>query len=104
MTAKTSQKLADVLRAAKFEELAKRAELDEFHDFLSEHATPTLMLDNELVAIIKNRGLKERAHVAAHHIRMRLHDGEFDASREESDAWAESPDGRETFNRLVKGE
>jgi len=27
-------------------------------------------------------------------------DGEFDASKEESDAWAASPEGQETFRQL----
>jgi hypothetical protein len=30
----------------------------------------------------------------------RVKDGDFDASKEESDAWAASPDGQETFRQL----
>ncbi len=85
MTAKTSQKLADDLRAAGLEDLAKRAEADEFHDFLSERATPSMDLAEELVA------------ADAREILTRHLSGEYDASLEESDEWAQSPEGQETF-------
>ena len=104
MTAATSQKLADVLRAAGFEGLAERAETDEFHDFLSNHPLPDLVLDQELHVIASNQKFSERERLAAHHIRMRHHDGEFDASLAESDDWAESPEGHDAFRRLIKGE
>ena len=101
MTAKTSQHLADTLRAAGLEALAKRAEADEFHDFLSNHALPELTLDGELVAILRNaKELRQR--MAAQNIRERLHDGEFDASLAESDDWAESPEGRAAYRMLTE--
>lgn len=102
MTAPTSQKLADALKAAGFAGLAMRAEQDEFHDFLSPHALPELTLDDELVRIIGEQSHSERARLAAHHIRQRLHDGEFDADLAESDAWAASPDGQAAFDALAK--
>lgn len=104
MTAKTSQKLADTLRAAGFDDLAKRAEADEFHDFLSDDALSAVRLDNALVDIAKDASRSDRERIAASNIRMRHHRGEFDASKEESDAWAESPDGQEAFRRLARGE
>lgn len=103
MTAKTSQKLANTLRAAGFSELAVRAEADEFHDFLSPHAFPEMLLAMELAAIMTDPIRTTREQSAAHHIRQRLIDGEFDASREESDEWAASPEGQDAFNRLAKG-
>lgn len=104
MTAATSQKLADVLRAAGFETLALRAEQDEFHDFLSPHDLPTMTLDHELIGIIQNPAYETPQRRAAHYIRERLHEGEFDASKEESDDWADSPEGKDAFRRLAKGE
>jgi hypothetical protein len=104
MTAKTSQHLADVLRDAGFEDLAKRAERDEFHDFLSPHATPELLLAALLADLSTHPKVHERQRIAAHMIRQRLIDGEFDASLEESDAWAESPEGQAAFRELFKGE
>jgi len=102
MTAKTSQHLADTLRAAGFHTLADRAEADEFHDFLSPHDLPDLLLDQELRKLMHS--VDQREVTAAHNIRMRHHHGEFDASKEESDDWADSPDGQDAFRRLTKGE
>lgn len=102
MTARTSQKLADALRAAGFEQLAKRAELDEFHDYLSPHDLPEIMLDMELVAIIKGT-MSKKVKATAQAIRERLHQGDFDADKKESDDWAKSPDGQDTFKRLIDG-
>ena len=104
MTAATSQHLADVLRAAGFEGLAERAETDEFHDFLSNHALPAMTLDGELVVIIQSPAFDQRQRMAAYNIRQRLHDGDFDADLKESDDWADSPEGKDAFRRLAKGE
>lgn len=102
MTAATSQNLADTLRAAGFDELARRAETDEFHDFLSPHALPELTLDAALVQLIHTETGTKRE--AAKNIRARHHNGDFDASKEESDDWAAGPEGQDAFRRLVKGE
>lgn len=102
MTERTSQHLADVLRRAGFEGLACRAELDEFHDFKSRHDFPEMRLASELADIAGSPSFSERARLAAHHIRMRLIDGEFDADQAESEAWAESPEGQAAMNELVR--
>lgn len=94
MTAQSSQKLADALRAAGFETLAQRAELDEFHDYLSPHDLPAITLNIELAAL--GPGAKA--------IRARFLDGDFDATAEEGDAWAASPDGQDAFGRLIRGD
>jgi len=101
MTAKTSQKLADALRHAGLETLAKRAEQDEFHDFLSPHDMPTVTLANELVAIIHGK-VPGTMQDAARTVRNRLINGDFDASTEESDEWAASPEGQATIRRLIE--
>ena len=103
MTARTSQILADALREAGFEQLAKRAELDEFHDYLSPHDLPEMMLDLELIAIIKGT-LSPLARARAQEIRDRHHRGEFDADLKESDEWAASEDGQDAFRRLINGD
>jgi len=36
-------------------------------------------------------------------LRQRVIDGEFDASKAESDAWAASPEGRQAFRDLLGG-
>lgn len=103
MTAKTSQFLADALRSAGFEDLAKRAEADEFHDFLSSDALCSITLDNELLKIICDQRVPPGQRFAATMLRERHHDGEFDASVEESDEWAESVEGRDAYRRLAEG-
>jgi hypothetical protein len=95
MTAKTSEKLAVALEAAGLKALAIRARTDEFHDYLSDHVFPEL----ELVGLLLRAGTP-----AAMGLRRRVIDGEFDASREESDEWAASPEGQAAFAELVKGE
>lgn len=104
MTAKTSQHLADTLRTAGFEDLAKRAEADEFHDFLSDHTFPEMELDKELHKLTQDESLPVDSRAAAQSIRARHHQGEFDSSVEESDEWAESDAGKEAFRRLAGGE
>lgn len=101
MTAKTSQKLADALRAAGFEELAKRAEADEFHDFLSDDAMSSITLDTELAKIANDPKRTKRENTAAQMIRLRHHNGEFDADMKESDDWASSSEGQDAFKRLM---
>lgn len=102
MTAKTSQHLADTLRAAGFEDLAVRAEADEFHDFLSPHAFPEMELDRELLLLMGQPDKPEQFDKAAA-IRGRHHMGGFDASLEESDDWAASEDGQAVYNALKEG-
>ena len=101
MTAKSSQKLANALRKEGFEELAKRAELDEFHDYLSPHDFPEMQLDVELVAMIKDESRPAEQRDAAQRIREAHHDGAWDATKEESDRWAASPEGQAALRMLV---
>lgn len=104
MTAPTSRKLADALKAAGFAALATRAEADEFHEYFSPHGVPLMVLADELSAIIRTPSFSPRATQAAANIRARLIDGEFDASDEESDEWAGGEEGQETFRKLIEGE
>lgn len=103
MTAKSSQYLANTLRAAgpAFEGLAMRAEKDEFHDFLSPLDMPSIELDKALVGIIIAYGYTSPAR-AATELRKRHHNGDFDATPAESEEWAKSPDGQATFNALIE--
>lgn len=100
---RTRDKLAAELRkvaaqanddsARKYEAFAKRAETGEFDDYATPsdpaHACPITQLYTELT---KARLTKFAARVAS---------GEFDATQEESDEWAASPEGRETLGRLL---
>jgi hypothetical protein len=89
---KTRDKLAAELRkiaaqaspanAAKYEAFAKRAETGEFDDYADTYVCPITQLHAELTAA----GFTKFA--------SRVANGEFDATKEESDEWARSPSGQ----------
>jgi len=85
--------LAAELRKAGLPEMADRAASGWYHDFLSPLDTPTLAL----LADLATAGT-----TPAKALRQRVIDGEFDATQQESDEWADSPEGRETFKRLLR--
>lgn len=92
----SSRRLSTACRELGLENLAKRAYHDEFNDYFSPHAFPLLILVSELNKV-KNRWGVPR-------LIERVKEGEFDATRDESVAWAESPEGKETFSKLLRGE
>jgi hypothetical protein len=79
---------ASPTNAVKYEAFAKRAETGEFDDYGSMHAYPITQLHNELLAA----GFTKFA--------GRVANGEFDATKAESDAWAMSADGQAAFREL----
>ncbi len=95
---KTRHKLAAELRAVaakagpanaeRYEAFAKRAETGEFDDFGSMYACPITQLYNELTAA----GFTKFA--------ARVANGEFDATKEESDEWARSAEGQAIAKEL----
>lgn len=95
---KTRDKLAGELRkvaaqasaenAAKYEAFAKRAETGEFDDYAGTYACPVTQLYAELTAA----GFTKFA--------ARVANGEFDATKAESDEWARSPSGQEAAKQL----
>lgn len=103
MTAKTSENLAQVLDGVGLHDMAKLARLDHYHDYLSDDAMCSLTLEADLrAARDAQTDPIMRGQIEA--IRQRHLNGDFDASMEESDEWAASPDGQETFRKLIKGE
>lgn len=95
---KTREKLATELRkiaaiaspsnAEKYEAFAKRAETGEFDDYSDAHDCPITQLYKELSAA----GFTKFA--------ARVANGEFDATKEESDEWARSPSGQTAAKEL----
>ena len=95
---KTRYRLADELRkvaarsqpanASYFEEFAKRAETVEFDDYADTYVCPITQLHAELMAA----GFTKFA--------ARVANGEFDATKEESDEWARSASGQEAAKHL----
>lgn len=93
MTAPSSKKLARALDKAGYAALAERARGDEFHDFLSASATPVLDLYRAVSDMPQSP--------ARDAILARIRNGDFDATMEESEAWAHSEEGRATMERMV---
>jgi hypothetical protein len=90
----SSEKLAQALEATpELKELAARARRDEFHDFVGPHAMPQHTLVAEL---------REVGGPAAESIAQRVIQGEFDATKAESDAWMASPEGQATLAEMER--
>jgi len=75
-------------RASVYEAFAVRAATGEFDDYASTYVCPITQLYSELSAA----GLTKFA--------ARVANGEFDATKEESDEWVNSPDGQAALARL----
>lgn len=89
----TTEKLALALEEAGAPQaMVDAARGGRYDDFLSESATPI----HDLVWDADLHGL--------HGIADRAKNGDFDATAEESDAWANSAEGQATFARLMPGE
>lgn len=91
----TKDKLAEALDEIGLTEMAGRAREGYYHDFLSPLDFPELQLMSELM---------DARTPAALDLRQRVMNGEFDASREESEEWAASEEGKATFDRLRRGQ
>ena len=91
----SAMKLAAALRRAGLEDMAARAETGHYHDYLSPLDFPDLALLEELHQAAAQGNVAARALVARHM------NGDFDATKEESDTWARSPDGRAAFAALL---
>jgi len=103
MTARTSEKLAQVLENVGLAAMAEKARADYYHDYLSPLATPEMQLEEDLRNARDNCPDADRRQ-AIEMIRLRhIHEGEFDASKEESDDWAKSPEGQAAFSMLSPG-
>jgi hypothetical protein len=104
MTQRTSEILAQHLDAAGLDNLAARARQDEFHDFKSPHALPQhqLMyaLGIEAGKAQSLRHLERRDQILA--IQRGVMNGDFDATKAESDDWAVSPEGRDALDQLLR--
>jgi len=88
----TKDRLAQELRAINLEGMAVLASMGKYDDFLSDDAMAIVNLANELAKV---------GSVEALALRRRVIGGEFDATKEESDAWAASPEGQEAFRMLM---
>ena len=93
----TKDFLASELRKAGLMDMSIKAANGYYHDFLSPLATPCMQLAEDLHKV----GTPEAMALRERHI-----NGEFDATKEESDEWARGPEGQAAFAELIsaKGE
>lgn len=96
----TKDILAAALRDVGLDAMAERAATGFYHDFLSPLDLPELTLLDDL-AVAASRHPEKRGAIMA--LRERVKDGDFDATAEESDEWANSPEGKDAFRRLMEG-
>jgi hypothetical protein len=91
-TKATAERLAAAIREvateARHHRLANRAATGEFADYSDAHVCPI----TECHRLCRQYGL--------HSIADRLANGDFDASKEESDEWAHSPSGQAVAKQL----
>ena len=94
----TKDMLADALTGVGLDEMSAKARTGYYHDFLSPLALPEMALITALGAAATAHPDKADAIEA---LRKQVINGDFDASTEESEDWASSEDGQDTFSRLV---
>jgi len=91
----TKDMLAEELEKAGLTEMATKARGGYYHDFLSPLPDPAVTLANDLA---------QAGSPAALAIRSRHMNGDFDATLEESEEWASSPEGQEAQRKLMNKE
>lgn len=90
----TNEKLALALKDIGLTDMAKQAAQGYYHDFMSPLTLPELQLMHDLAEVGSDEAMA---------LRNRVMNGDFDASLEESEAWAQSDEGQEVFGRLFEG-
>ena len=94
----TKDKLALALTEVGLPEMAGRAAQGYYHDYLSPLDLPELTLIGDLAVAAS----KASNSAAIMNLRKRVMNGDFDASKTESDEWAASDEGQEAF-RMLRG-
>lgn len=95
----TKDKLAEALRAAGLSGMAEKAAEGYYHDYLSPLDAPCIQLATDLNQFARAPSNPRRAEAQA--LLERHIAGEFDATPEESEAWANSPEGRQALAMLT---
>lgn len=96
------EQLADDLMQAGLAEMSMAARAYRYHDFKSPLDLPSLALANELQAARKGASPDRQDKIAE--IYRRHMNGEYDATKAESDEWAAGPEGQDVFRRLARGD
>jgi len=94
----TKDLLADALAAVGLDAMADQARAGFYHDYLSPLDFPEMQLVEDLKNMADLKPNKDEIL----ELRDRVMDGEYDASIEESEEWAASQDGQDTFRKLIR--
>lgn len=81
--------------------MIKRARDGYYHDFLSPLATPEIQLVADLRGLADRPATPRNSRPLLRALAKAVIDGQYDASKEKSDAWARSPEGQATFAELT---
>jgi len=103
VTEHTTTKLARALTAIPGvpEEMTERARTGHYHDFLSPLDFPEIQLVADLRALADLPATPRNSRPLLRALAKAVIDGEYDATPEESDEWARSPEGQETMAALL---
>lgn len=103
MAEHTTARLAKALREIPGvpEEMITRVIDGYYHDFLSPLDFPEIQLVADLRELASRPATPRNSRPLLRQMAQRVIAGEFDASKEESAAWAASPEGQETFRQLA---
>ena len=94
----TKDQLAAALREVGLDAMADKAAIGYYHDFLSPLDLPEMVLVDDLALSAKHRPEDNATAILA--LRQRVINGEFDASAEESEEWANGPEGQDAMRLL----
>lgn len=83
------------------EDFIQRATGGYYHDYLSPLDFPEIQLVADLRELASRPATPRNSRPLLRDMARRVIAGEFDASKAESDEWARSPEGQETFRQLV---
>ena len=98
-TVKLARALAEVPGVSR--DMIQRAIDGYYHDYLSPLAMPEIQLVTDLRALASLPATPRDSRLLLRVLAERVIDGEFDATKAESDAWAASPEGQDTFRQLA---
>jgi hypothetical protein len=102
----TTVKLARALKAIPGvpSEMIKRATDGYYHDFLSPLDLPEVQLVADLRELADRPATPRNSRPLLRALAKAVIDGQYDASKEESDEWARSPEGQETMAAAMAGQ
>jgi hypothetical protein len=101
----TTVKLARALKAIPGvpPEMIKRATDGYYHDYLSPLATPDVQLVTDLRELADRPATPRNSRPLLRALAKAVTDGQYDASKEESEQWMRSPEAQETMAAVLAG-